>query len=155
VERLPPYEKSHALVAAVRVLHFRDGISPTEQQVAELLGMAPDFARSLIRALAELEILRVIQNPFEIRVELGEFWKLEDLPRDQGDTAMESELEAFHERYRKKREEMENLFGGKGVERRQKERVDRLEDEFRNFRRRMGRGAPSSSAGDDAEDDDD
>ena len=149
MERLPPYEKSHLVVAAVRILSFRDGIAPTEEQVAELLGIAPDFTRSLIRALAEIEIVRVIQNPFETRVELGEFMKLEELPRDEGERAMESELEAFHERYRKKREEMEGLFGGEGVRRRQKERADRLEDEFRNFRKRMGRGVPSSSGQED------
>lgn len=136
MERLPPYEKSHLAVAAVRLLTHQEGRGPTEEEVAKLLGLAPDYVRNLLRNLAELGVLKAVRNAFESRVEVADHLRLEELPRGEGEPVIESELEAFHERHRKKQEEMGKLFGGGEVTRRKEERVKRLEDEFKSFRHR-------------------
>ena len=97
----PAYEDGHLVVGAVRVLTHRAAKPPTPEDVAHLLGIAPDFARNLVRALGEEGILRVVENPFEIRVEIGDYLKLEDLPRESDAPSIQNELDDFMKRKKK------------------------------------------------------
>ena len=136
MDRQPPYEKSHLVVAAVRVLSHRGGRPPAEEEVAELLDLSPDLVRSLIRALGARGVLQVVQSPFETRVELRDHTLLEELPREEGESVLEADLEEFRERHRRRQEEAEKLFAAGEAKRRKEERVSHLDDEFRRFRHR-------------------
>lgn len=149
-ERRPPYEKGHLIVAAIRVLTHRGGRPPLDGEVAELLDMSAELVRALIHGLAEQGIVRVLQNPFETRVEIGDYAKLESLPRESEAPRIGSELEAFHERYRERQAEMGKLFAGDEVSRRKQDRVGRLDAEFRRFRQRTGRPGEEPEPGEEA-----
>lgn len=138
-ERVPPYEKGHLVVAAVRVLLHRSGRSPREEEIAEMLDWPADLVRSLVRGLTARGIVRVLTNPFETRVELGDHLALEELPRESEGAKIETELEEFHTRYREKQAELGKLFSGSELEKKKEERVNRLDEEFRKFRKRSGR----------------
>lgn len=138
-ERVPPYEKGHLVVAALRVLAHRGGRAPREEEIAELLDLPVDLVRSLVRGLAAVGIVRVVTNPFDVRVELGDHAALESLPRESEGAKIETEVEEFHERYREKQAEMGKLFAGDEVTKRKEERVNRLDEEFKKFRKRSGR----------------
>lgn len=124
------------MVAAVRLITHREGRGPTEEEAAQLLGIAPDYLRNLLRNLAEFGVLQMVKNAFESRFEVADHLRLEELPRGEQEPVIESELEQFQARHRKKQEEMGKLFGGGEVMRRKEERVKKLEDEFKSFRHR-------------------
>jgi NurA-like 5'-3' nuclease len=138
-ERVPPFEKGHVVVAAVRVLMHRSGRAPREEEVAEMLDFPADLVRSLVRGLAARGIVRVITNPFETRVELGDYMALEALPRESEGAKIETELEEFHARYRDRQAEMGKLFSDSEISKRKEERVKNLDEEFKKFRKRTGR----------------
>ncbi len=123
-------------MAAARVLMHTSAKPPTPEQIAELLGLAPDFARALVVALGDEGILKVIENPFEIRVEIGDYGKLEDLPREAEGPTMTEELSSF---IRKKRDEYkatEKMLSMDEIEKKQKEKMAKMEEEMRKMKNR-------------------
>lgn len=130
----PAYEDGHLIVGAVRVLTHRAAKPPTPEDVADLLGLAPDFARNLVRALGEEGILRVVENPFEIRVEIGDYLKLEELPRESEAPSIKDELDDFMKRKKKEVEDTEKMLSSDEIERKKKEKLDKLDEEMKKMK---------------------
>jgi hypothetical protein len=133
----PTHEDGHLVVAAVRVLSHRSSKPPTPEEIANLLGLAPEFVRSLVVALGDQGILRVIENPFEIRAEVGNYAGLEDLPRGSGAPSIKDELEGFLDRKRKAAEETEKMLSMDGIEKKEKEKLSRLEEEMKKMKGKL------------------
>jgi hypothetical protein len=134
----PGYEESHLLVAAIRVLNHRDGRSPTPEEVADLLAFSREKVYVLVHELRKLGILRALETPFEIRLDVGDPVPLEMLPRGDSGPSIAGELDEFHLREKEKKQEMERMFRGGDAEKRRKERVSRLEKEFESFKPKPG-----------------
>jgi hypothetical protein len=131
----PSYEDGHLIVAAVRVLCFRNPKPPTPADIASFLGIPPEFARNLAVALGGLGILRVLENPFELRVELGNHLLLEDLPREADSPSIKEELDSFIERRKKQVEETEKMLSLDEIQKKQQEKISKLEDEMRRMKK--------------------
>ena len=112
---------------------------PTPERVAEMLGLAPDFVRNLVIALGEEGVLKVVENPFEIRAEVGEYAKLEELPRESEAPSIRDELEEFVKRKKKEVEDTRKMFGTDEMEKRKKDKLSKLDDEMKKMR---GKGRP-------------
>ena len=138
MEYSPEYEESHLLVAAVRVLMHREGRSPTPDEVAALLRISPEKAHILVHELRKRGILRALEGPFDLRLDVGDVAPLEELPKGQTGPAIASELEQFHSEQAEKKKEMERMFRGGEADRRRKERVAKLEREFSKFKPKHG-----------------
>jgi hypothetical protein len=138
MEYTPGYEESHLLVAAVRVLSHRDGRSPTPEEVAGLLKISTEKAYILVHELRRRQILRVLESPFELRLDVGDPLPLEQLPRGATGPSIKGELEEFYSREKEKKAEMERMFLGGEADKRRKERVAKLEQEFSSFKPKRG-----------------
>ena len=138
MEFTPGYEESHLLVAAVRVLQHREGRSPTPDEVAELLRMSSEKIHILVHELRKRGVLRALEGPFELRLDVGDPAPLEALPKGQTGPAIASELEQFHSEQQEKKKEMERMFRGGEADKRRKERVAKLEQEFSKFKPKPG-----------------
>jgi hypothetical protein len=138
MEVLPEYEESHLVVAAVRILSHRDGRSPTPEDVAGLLGFSREKLYVLVHELRRLGILRGLETPFELRLDVGDPAQLETLPRSGEGPTIEGQLTEFHAKEKKKREEMERMLRGGEADRRRQERVAKLEQEFMKFKPKAG-----------------
>jgi hypothetical protein len=134
VSQRPCYEDGHLIVAAVRVLSHNSNKPPTPELIAELLGLAPDFARNLVIALGEEGILNVVETPFEIRAEVKDYSKLEDLPRESEGPSIQSELDEFVKRKRKEVEATKKMFTIDEIEKKKKEKLSRLDDEMKKMK---------------------
>ncbi len=134
----PGYEESHLLVAAVRVLSHKDGRSPTPDEVADLLAFSREKTYVLVHELRRLGILRALETPFEIRLDVGDPVPLEQLPRGDSGPSIAGELDEFHSREQEKKQVMERMFRGGEADRRRKERVSKLEKEFEKFKPKPG-----------------
>jgi hypothetical protein len=131
------YEDGHLIVAAVRVLSHNTDKPPTPETIAELLNLAPDFARNAVVALGEDGILRVVENPFEIRAEVGDYSKLEELPRESAEPSIQSELEEFARKKKKEVEDTEKMFTLKEMEKKKKDRLSKMDKAMKDMK---GRG---------------
>jgi len=130
----PSYEDSHLIVAAIRVLSNNAAKPPTPEDVAELLDKPPDFVRSTIIVLGTQGILRVVENPFEIRAEVGDYLKIEDLPRASEVPSIKSELDEFVRRKKEAQDETGKSLSLDEIEKKNREKMARLEDEMKRMR---------------------
>jgi len=130
----PSYEDTHLIVAAVRVLSNNAAKPPTPEDVAELLDKPPDFIRSMIIVLGKEGILRVVENPFEIRAEVGDYLKIEDLPRASEVPSIKSELDEFVKRKKEAEDETGKSLSLDEIAKKNKENMARLEDEMKRMR---------------------
>jgi hypothetical protein len=132
----PSREDGHLIVAAVRVLSHNAAKPPTPEEIADLLGLAPEFARNLVVALGDEGILRVVVNPFEIRAEVGDYTRLEDLPAESTAPTIQDELEDFVKRKQEAIEETEKMLNLDEIEKKKREKLSRLEDEMKRMKDR-------------------
>jgi hypothetical protein len=123
------------VVAAVRVLCQTLPKPPTPEDVALLLGLPKEFVRSLVVALGRLDILRVMESPFELRIELGDHTLIEDLPKSAEAPSIKDELDTFVERKKKEVEEAEKMFTPDEMEKKKKEKMARLDDEMKRMKK--------------------
>jgi hypothetical protein len=130
----PCYEDGHLIVAAVRVLSHNSDKPPTPEDIAGLLGMAPDFVRNLVIALGDEGILKVVENPFEIRTEVKNHNKLEELPRAAQGPSIQDELDEFVKKKRKEVEDTEKMFTADDIEKRKKAKMSKLDEEMKKMK---------------------
>jgi DNA-binding Lrp family transcriptional regulator len=138
MEFVPEYEEGHLLVAAVRVLMHREGRSPTPDEAAALLGLSPEKVHILVHELRKRGVLKALEGPFDLRLDVGDVAPLEELPKGQTGPAIASELEQFHSEQAEKKKEMERMFRGGEADKRRQDRVAKLEAEFNKFKPKPG-----------------
>jgi hypothetical protein len=131
----PSYEDGHLVTAATRVLMHKIGKPPTPEQIADLLGQPPDFIRTLVVSLGDEGILKLVENPFEIRVEIGDYARLEDLPREADGPTISDELDSFIQKKRGEYEATEKMLSMDEIEKKQKEKMSKLEKEMKKMKR--------------------
>jgi len=142
----PSYEDGHVIVAAVRVLCHHNPKPPRPEDIAELLNLPPDFARNVVVALGHLGILKVMENPFEIRVELGDHTLLEDLPRGSDAPSIKTELDSFIQRKKREVEATEKMLSLDEIEKKKREKISKMEDEMKKMKK--PKPSPFDSFGD-------
>jgi hypothetical protein len=153
------YDDGHLLVAAVRLLMHRNGRPPTVEECAGLAGFSVELTHALVRRLEEYGAVRAVETPFEARVVIEDHTALEAIPRDATGPSVASEFESFRDRQKEKQKELDKLFGEGSLEKKKKERVSSLEEQFKKFRAtrqyRPPASAPPAPSGDESAGDED
>jgi hypothetical protein len=130
----PCYEDGHLIVAAVRVLSHNSDKPPTPEDIAELLGLAPDFVRNLVIALGDEGVLKVVENPFEIRTEVKNHNKLEELPKEAHGPSIQDELDEFVKKKKREVEDAEKMFTVDEMEKRKQEKLSKFDEEMKKMK---------------------
>src|SRR5262245_2395893 len=128
----PSREQAHVVVAAVRVLGHRESRPPSVQEVAELLGLAPEPVNVVLRELTELGILREVTDAYGARYEIGDYLQIEELVSGGG-PAMKSERASFSEKRRERDEALRKQFEG-DLKGQRERKFSKLEEDLKNFR---------------------
>lgn len=145
------YSEGHLLVAAIRVLsHRQSGRPPTEDEIAQLLGVSREWIGVLVSSLEKAGVVRVLTGPFESRVEILDHLPLEKLPRAASTAGVEDDLKEFAAKRREEEEKLRTLFTGEALSKKEKEKMGRLADQFRGYKPKPPKSAPFLK---DAEDD--
>jgi hypothetical protein len=76
----------------------------------------------------------VVENPLEIRAEVGDHTKLEDLPKESEGPSIESELEEFVQRKKKEVEETQKMLDIGKMEKKKKEKLSKLDEEMKKMK---------------------
>jgi hypothetical protein len=134
VDQVSPRAQAHLLVAAVRILAHKTGRPPAVEELADLLGWSREFCGHLCRGLEAQGILMALKSPFDVRFEVGDHTQIETLPIDESGPKLKDEVEAFHEQFKKRQEDLQNLFDSGETEARKKKRLEGLENELRGFK---------------------
>ena len=151
MEFTPDYIQGHLVVAAVRILGHRNEKPPTMEEIGELIGISHEVVGAVARALQSRGIVKILETPFDTRVEVDEYLELEELPRDHAGAAMKGDVDAFLERSRSKQEDIEALFKDGAYEQEKKEKFAGLDQKLKDFQKQKA-GDPFAATDDEEAD---
>jgi len=134
MDHAPLQSQAHLVVAAVRILAHKTGRPPSVEEIAELVGWSKELTGHLVRGLETHGVLISIKSPFDLRVELADHHKIDALPLEETGPGLKDEVEEFHERFKKKQEELQSLFDSGDMEERKKQRLAGLDAELDKFK---------------------
>ena len=120
------YEQGHLVAAAIRVLENRMGHPPTEEEIAELIGLSREWVGVLVAELDRLGILMAVDNAFTRRVEIRNHLALEDLTLEKDTVSLNQEMADFTEKRRAEEERLGEIFSGGDLQGRQKKRMNEM-----------------------------
>jgi DNA-directed RNA polymerase specialized sigma subunit len=145
MEFVPARSQGHLIAAAIRVLTHRRKRPPTPQEIAEILGLSRELVLHIARGLEARGILRSIETPFEVRMDLEDYRAIEQLPEESTGPDMGREIEDFHRKSEDRQKEIERMMHDSDPERKAREKRSQIEEEFKRFRSKKAPGTPFDS----------
>jgi DNA-directed RNA polymerase specialized sigma subunit len=142
---VPSKSQGHLIAAAIRVLTHRRKRPPTPEEIAEILDISRELVLHVARGLEARGILRSIETPFEVRLDLENYKAIEELPEESTGPDMGREIEDFHRKSEDRQKAIEKMMRESDPERKTREKSSRIEEEFRRFRSKRGPNAPFGS----------
>ena len=120
------YEQGHLMAAAIRVLENRLGHPPTEEEIAELIGLSREWVGVLVAELDRLGVLMAVDNAFTRRVEIRNHLGLEDLTLEKDTASLSQEMAEFTKKRQAEEERLGEMFSRGDPQGRQKKRTDEM-----------------------------
>lgn len=142
MEFVPGRGQGHLIVAAIRVLTHLGRRPPTEEEIAAHLGISREIALHILRGLEAKAIVQTIKNPFDVRYDVGDYERLEDLPVQATGPDLGHEIEDFHRKSEDRQKRIEQMMRDADPERKTREKVSKIEEEFRRFSKKRPPGTP-------------
>lgn len=137
-------QDAHLLLAAIRVQAHLLERSPTPAELAELLDRSETEIRLQLVFLQELGAVDLVESAFATHAEIRDHLLVEDLTATEG-PALSEDLKDFDRRKQEEAERMAHLFDSGEHERQHQEKLGKMDDELKDFRRRK----PVNPFGDD------
>ncbi|MBM3286908.1 MAG: Rrf2 family transcriptional regulator [Candidatus Eisenbacteria bacterium] len=136
MEFTPSRSQGHLIVAAVRILAHQRKRPPATEEIAELLGISRELVLHILRGLESRGIVRSIETPFEIRIDIEDHTLLEGLPEKQEGPDVRREIEDFQRKAGDRQKKIERMMREGDPARKTRESVSKIEREFREFRKK-------------------
>jgi hypothetical protein len=135
---LPTQARGHLLVAALRVLRHSHGMPPHPEEIATLLGWGVEETYVVVRELVDHGVLRMHETPFEVRLDLIDHHKLDELPVEEGE-ALQEEVDQFRVADRSRKDKLDEMFKSGEIDERKRQQAEALEKQFAEFRKKKPR----------------
>jgi hypothetical protein len=103
------YHEGHLFVAAIRILERRHGAPPTLEQIAELVHFSNQQIGLISRRLRDMGITEQVEGAYGDRWGIVDHLKLEELPRDQEVTLLDTALKKFQSERSKLAQKVETI----------------------------------------------
>ena len=110
------YDKSHLVLAAVRVLEHRHQEPPSVEKVCNLLALSLEQGHLICQKLQGMAALEMVDGPYGNRLFIRDHLKVEEIPRDGKETSLQEELERFQNSRKKFTDEIESFQARKQKE---------------------------------------
>ncbi len=127
-------QEAHVLVSAIRVQAHLLERSPTPAELADLLQISETAVRLQLVFLQDIGAVDVVESAFATHAEVGDHLKVEELSEAAG-PALKDDLRDFDRRKQEESERMARLFDSGETEQQKKDKLKRMDDELRDFRR--------------------
>ncbi len=147
MEYVPSRDQAHLIAAAIRVLEHQHNRPPTPEEIAELLGISSEIVLHIARGMERKGILRSIETPFELRLDVEDHLAIEDLPSESAGPDMGREIEDFHRRSEDRQKRIERMMRENDPEQETRRKVSEIEAEFRKFKKGKGGRSPFGESG--------
>jgi hypothetical protein len=134
MEFIPSRAQGHLIVASIRVLSHVLNRPPTAAEIAEQLRLSRELVLHILRGLMRQEIVREIQNPFDVRFDIEDHTLLERLPVEAKGPDMGREIDDFHKKAVKKQAAIERMMRENDPEAKSRKKAAAIEEEFKRFR---------------------
>ncbi len=132
----PSREDGHLVVAAIRILRYRQGNPPTPAEIGEMLDWGDEQTHVALRGLVDAEILRMHKTPFDVHYEIGDHHKVDSLTPEAEREALQDEVKDFQRRSASRHKELEALLNSDTLEKQKKEKLKSLEEQFADFKKK-------------------
>jgi hypothetical protein len=128
-------QEAHLLLAAVWVQAHRLGRSPLPSELAELLDCSETAVQLQLNHLRDLGAVSLVESAFATHVEIADHLCIEELT-DTAGPALSEDLKEFDRRKQAEADRMANLFDSGEHRQQQQDKLGRMDEELRDFRRR-------------------
>ena len=93
---MDPYREAHLFVATVRVISHNSKSPASIDDICDLIHISAENALRIARKLEKLNIVKIMEDPFSLRISVHDHTAIENLPREQEEEdSLAQELEAF------------------------------------------------------------
>lgn len=93
---MDPYSEAHLFIAAIRVLHYQKQSPPSIEEICEMLNISTEAGLAACRRLKKQAIVTISEDPFTIKLGIGDHLAIENLPKQkEAEDALSKDLENF------------------------------------------------------------
>lgn len=104
------YSEAHLYVAAIRVLHHQKHGAVAIEKVCALLNVSIESALAVCRRLQRQSIVELVDDPFTVKVMVGDHLAIEALPRKvEEENGLSRELEQFMAKKKEMNKKLETI----------------------------------------------
>ena len=89
------YSTAHLFVAAIRVCEHEQSAPPSIDDVCRLISFSLERGNFICKQLKEMEIIEAVEGPYGVRLSVKNHIKIEDIPKEDKESALEDELAKF------------------------------------------------------------
>jgi DNA-directed RNA polymerase specialized sigma subunit len=139
MEFVPSRSQAHLIVASIRILTHQTKRPPTPDEIAEQIDFAREHVLHILRGLEARKIVRTIENPFDVRIDIADYRAIEELPEEATGPDMGREIEDFHKKAEDRQRKIEQMMRESDPESSTRKKAKQIEKEFQRFRSQKGR----------------
>lgn len=103
------YKEAHLIVAAIRILEYRQNAPPTLEDVAKMLAISPEEASRISRNLRSMGIVETVEKSGETRLFVSDHLRIEELSDQPEQDGLSRELEKFRQKKQNEKKSLESL----------------------------------------------
>ena len=92
-----PYDDAHLLVAAIRVLTYRNAAPPSVEEICDLLKVSLEKGNRLCRRLGEGDIIEIVEGAYGTKLFVKNHLAVEKISREPQEDAFKGELKKFQD----------------------------------------------------------
>ena len=89
------YSNAHLFVAAIRVCEHQKSVPPSIDDICQALSFSLERGNFICKQLKEMDIIEAVESPYGVRLSVKNHIKIEDIPKEEKESALEDELEKF------------------------------------------------------------
>jgi hypothetical protein len=103
------YKKAHLIVAAIRLLEYQSGSSPSIEKVCQILSFSIEQGNLIIRRLKDLGIVDFTEGAFGTRLFIQNHLAIENIHRGEQEDKLAHELEKFQNAQKERSKKFESI----------------------------------------------
>ncbi|MFP4194788.1 MAG: hypothetical protein ACLFRO_07585 [Desulfobacterales bacterium] len=126
------YREAHLIVAAVRILEYRNESPPCLEDVAEMLSVSAEEVARVCRKLKSMGIIESVEKSGETRFFISDHLRIEEIEDRPEQSSISEELEKFRRQKQSERKSIDELKTGQEQKRKKvQEEIERkLKDQM-------------------------
>lgn len=138
MEFVPSRAQGHLIAASIRVLSHLTKRPPTGEEIAEQLKLSRELVFHIIRGLEARGIVRSIENPFDVRIDIADHEEIDKLPVESEGPDMGQEIKDFHKKTEDRQKKIEKMMRDSDPEKESRKKAAAIEKEFKQFKKKRG-----------------